>query len=429
MLRKLTLVISSFIILASLTSCNSNNEKSTNVNPLAGQMKYSNFQQAIIDTTLEIKSNEGLLSEDDLAKFAQSLGDARIVGLGEQTHGAGSVFRLKTQLIKYLHEYHDFDVFILESGLFDVQNIWKEAQAGQRIKDIAPDNIFYMYAKTAEVTPLFDYINKEIKGDNPLILVGFDSQHTGGIANKSLVDALTQAVNQSSGNIKQFVQWQVFSDQIQQVLDVNNTRFNNEIENLFFKQLHELQQMFSTDSALNIGDSGFWYRISKGLEAQAKRQWKIADNRSQEMGENIKYWAEKYPDKKIIVWAHTWHLTRDGGYQVNAGQIVTEAYGKQYFMVHFTGASGEYVDFVTMKNKVIKTTDKNMVETLLNDNTTENVSFLNLKSLKPNNDISSQQSTLLFSNDYKQTLPAHQWSTFFDGIFFIKNIEAAHFED
>ena len=198
---------------------------------------------------------------------------------------------------------------------------------------------------------------------------------------------------------------------------------------MFFKQLHELQQIFSTDSALNIGDSGFWYRISKGLEAQAKRQWKIADNRSQEMGENIKYWAEKYPDKKIIVWAHTWHLTRDGGYQVNAGQIVTEAYGKQYFMVHFTGASGEYVDFVTMKNKVIKTTDKNMVETLLNDNTTENVSFLNLKSLKPNNDISSQQSTLLFSNDYKQTLPAHQWSTFFDGIFFIKNIEAAHFED
>jgi len=55
MLRKLTLVISSFIILASLTSCNSNNEKSTNVNPLAGQMKYSNFQQAIIDTTLEMK--------------------------------------------------------------------------------------------------------------------------------------------------------------------------------------------------------------------------------------------------------------------------------------------------------------------------------------------------------------------------------------
>lgn len=429
MLGKLTLVVSSCIILASLISCNANNEKSTNANSQANQIKYSNFQQAIIDNTREIKSNGGLLSDDDLAHFAQSLGNARIVGLGEQTHGAGSVFRLKTQLIKYLHENHDFDVFILESGLFDVQQIWKEAQVGQRIKDIAPDNIFYMYANTAEVTPLFDYINKEIKGDDPLILVGFDSQHTGGYSNKSLVDSLTQAVNQSSGNINQFDQWQVFSDQIQQVLDVNSIRFNNEVESLFFKQLHDLQQIFLIDSTLNVGESGFWYRISKGLEAQAKRQWKIADNRSQEMGENIKYWAEKYPHKKIIVWAHTWHLTRDGGYQINAGQVVTEAFGEQYFMVHFTGGAGEYLDFVTMKNKTIKADDHNMVETLLNNNTTENVSFLNLKSLENNDDISSQQSTLLFSNDYHQTLPAQQWSTFFDGLFYIRNIEAAHFEN
>jgi erythromycin esterase len=429
MLGKLILVVSSCIILASLISCNANNEKSTNANSQADQIKYSNFQQAIIENTREIKSNEGLLSDDDLAHFAQSLGNARIVGLGEQTHGAGSVFRLKTQLIKYLHENHDFDVFILESGLFDVQQIWKEAQAGQRIKDIAPDNIFYMYAKTAEVTPLFDYINKEIKGDDPLILVGFDSQHTGGFSNKSLVDSLTQAVKNSSGSINQFVEWHVFSDQIQLVLDVSNIRFNNKAETLFFKQLHELQQIFSTDSRLNADDSGFWYRISKGLEAQAKRQWKIADNRSQEMGENIKYWAEQYPDKKIIVWAHTWHLTRDGGYQINAGQVVTEAYGEQYFMVHFTGSAGEYLDFVTMKNKTIKADENNMVETLLNDNTKENISFLNLKSLENNDDISSQQSTLLFSNDYHQTLPAQQWSTFFDGLFYIRNIEPAHFEN
>ena len=54
-----------------------------------------------------------------------------------------------------------------------------------------------------------------------------------------------------------------------------------------------------------------------------------------------------------------------------------------------------------------------MVETLLNETSTEDVSFLiNLKSLKNNDDISTQQSTLLFSNDYKQTLPAQRWSTF-----------------
>ena len=62
-----------------------------------------------------------------------------------------------------------------------------------------------------------------------------------------------------------------------------------------------------------------------------------------------------------------------------------------------------------------------MVETLLNETTTEDVSFLiNLKSLKNNDDISTQQSTLLFSNDYKQTLPAQRWSTFLTGYSLLK---------
>ena len=39
MLGKLTLVVSSCIILASLISCNSNNEKSTNANSQADQIK------------------------------------------------------------------------------------------------------------------------------------------------------------------------------------------------------------------------------------------------------------------------------------------------------------------------------------------------------------------------------------------------------
>ena len=72
------------------------------------------------------------------------------------------------------------------------------------------------------------------------------------------------------------------------------------------------------------------------------------------MGENIKYWAEQYPDKKIIVWAHTWHLTRDGGYQINAGQVVAKTYGEQYFMVLFRGSTGGYLDFVTTKKKQLK---------------------------------------------------------------------------
>jgi len=409
-------------------ACDSNNITENTTAVSTKSIELSQLHQSLINNTIELNVNEGVLSEDDLSKFADSLGDARIVGLGEQTHGAGSVFTLKTQLIKYLHEHHDFDVFILESGMFDVKKIWEQAQAGRRIKDIAPDNIFYMYAKTAEVTPLFDYINEQIASEQPLVLVGFDSQHTGGISNKGLVEALTNTVAQSSMDISQNSEWLLFSTQVQHVLDVNNTRFTKDVEKILFQQLSDLQQVFLMDTKLDVTESRFWYRITKGLEAQAKRQWKISDNRSQEMGENIKYWAERYPDKKIIVWAHTWHLTRDGRYQVNAGQVVSKAYGEQYFMIHFTGASGEYLDFVTMKNKAIIPPDSHSFESLLKGNKNEDIGFLNLRLLSRIEGNTANNSTLIFSNDYQETLPASQWSTFFDGIFFIKNIDAASFQ-
>lgn len=410
-----------------LNSCGLNKEKINISDQPVDNMEQGHFLQAVIENTLEIDSNGGKLSKDDLAKFAESIGDARILGLGEQTHGAGSVFSLKTQLIKYLHEYHDFDVFILESGMFDVNEIWQQAQTGQRIKDIAPDNIFYMYAKTKQVTPLFDYINEQALGDDPLILLGFDSQLTGGISNQGLVDALTLAVEQSSAS-KAFLQWPLLAQQIQHVVNVNKTRFSQEAEQSFFKQLEQLKQIFKIDSQANIANSAFWLRITSGIEAQAKRQWQIADNRSKEMGENIKYWAEQYPNKKIIVWAHTWHLTRDGAYQTNAGQVVADAFGDQYYMAHFTGSTGEYVDFVSLENKAIVSHDNTSLEFLLKEKLPTDIGLLDLRALVKSNKTMLTSNMPVFSNDYQNTLPAKQWKKFFDGIFFIKKIKAAGFE-
>ena len=303
------------------------------------------------------KTADGELNKEDLARFAEQIDGARIVGLGEQSHGTSEVFSLKNQLIQYLHQEHGFEIFILESGMYEVNTLWQQAKKDQRIKDLAVGNIFYMYANSKEITPLFDYINDQANTEKPLTLVGFDSQHTGKLSNKNLINDLESLLTENNYTFPK--NWLLFRQQLQLVLDISTERLPAENENIFFAQLSQIQQALlimsqqtkTEHNSDNYNQAGFWFRISRGLEAQAKRQWKITDTRSQEMGENIKWWANQYPDKKIIVWAHSGHLYRAGYKQINAGQVVSEHFAEQYYMVHFTSNDGQFLNFVDMKIK------------------------------------------------------------------------------
>jgi len=382
----------------------------------------ASLNNQLIENNLAIDlDSSGHIDSHGLAAFAKKIENVRILALGEQTHGAGSVFTLKTDLIKYLHQHHGFDLFILESGMYDVGEILKQTQDGQSIKALAPGNIFYMYANSEEVTTLFDYVNAQLNTDNPLTMVGFDSQHTGGLSLKGLVTDLTQQQQKIEKSWVDSQQWVVFSNQIQQVLDGSKVRLPPVQEKLFFNQLDKLANNFKQHDSL--GNNGFWFRISKGLAAQAKRQWNLEDNRSQQMGENIKWWAEQYPDKKIIVWAHTWHLTKEGNNQINAGKVVNDAFGDAYHMVHFSAEKGQYLNYIDLKNKDVAKPVKNSVEHFLSQVTSSQINYIENKGL-----VVQGSDLKAFANDYKDTLKASEWPTYWDSMFILKDITPATYQ-
>ena len=106
----------------------------------------------------------------DLRAFGAALGDKSIVFLDELTHGEKEVFALKSRIVQYLHQHKGFEVLILESGMYDVERIWQNDK--QAIKEQAPGNIFYMYARDQSMATLFDYIDSNRNEDKPLHLAG-----------------------------------------------------------------------------------------------------------------------------------------------------------------------------------------------------------------------------------------------------------------
>src|SRR5215470_11480252 len=79
------------------------------------------LQKWLSDHAMTVRSIDAADEDfNDLEPLIDAIGSARVVGLGEPSHGAGSGFAAKVRLVKFLHQRMGFDVLAWESGLYDV---------------------------------------------------------------------------------------------------------------------------------------------------------------------------------------------------------------------------------------------------------------------------------------------------------------------
>jgi len=281
---------------------------------------------------------------DDLAALDQIIGDARIVALGEATHGTAEFFRMKHRLFEYLVEKKGFTVFAFEDHWPDLEIVDRYIKTGEGDAARALRAMYHWVWRTQEVRDLIEWMRayNSVPGRRKrLSFTGFDMQIPQAAAN-CVIDAFTRLGASEAESIRRRYAGMLSKNPLSE--DEKAKLTTDVADALKFVESHRegLLQVLTPAEYRRVRQCAVV--VVQGSFTGVKSEAEYGNARDRAMAENVKWLADDaFADEKIVLWAHNLHISADPSAPgfVSMGQHLRQAFGEQMRVLGFAFERGE----------------------------------------------------------------------------------------
>jgi erythromycin esterase len=273
---------------------------------------------------------------DDLAAFGKAVGEARIVALGEASHGTREFFQMKHRLLEYLVKEKGFTVFAIEANWPESLAVDRYIKTGEGDPRVALAGMYFWTWNTQEVLDMIEWMRAYNKaaGKPLLTFTSFDMQQHSVAAER--VSEYLRKTLPAEGPALEAAYQGLKSLKPGQMNDSNATAVAAQAEKIVTLFDNRRSEMIRGSSLAAWRDARQAAEIVRQAAA-SHAPGAASGYRDEMMARNVEWLAdEAYPGEKIVLWAHNGHVrvAEESGVKM-MGSWLRQRFGKQMYVVGF----------------------------------------------------------------------------------------------
>jgi erythromycin esterase len=279
----------------------------------------------------------------DLAPLRDVVGSARIVALGEATHGTREFFQMKHRLLEYLVAELGFTVFAIEASWPESEAVDEYVRTGQGDPAKALAGLYIWPWQTEEVLDLIRWMRQwnAVPGRRQVRFYGFDIQ-AGAVSAERLAARLRQIDLALAAEVGPALARLAAVEAVATATDEEYLAAVSAVAAALPRIAERLPEPTSATDRQAILDRHYVQVLQQNTRYRGDRA-NSGDVRERGMADNVRWIADvAEPGARVVLWAHNAHVSAFGGPYAAMGHYLETALGKDYLPVGFLFHHGSF---------------------------------------------------------------------------------------